>query len=49
MEGVPACCDKELVPVILAACVQMLANIIPKIAVVVTHHTTNHDQKFYII
>lgn len=41
-------CDKELVPVILAACVQILANIIPETAVTVTHHTTNHDQKFHV-
>lgn len=48
MEGVPVHCDKELVCVILAACVQILANIIPKTAVVVTHHTTNRDQKFHV-
>jgi hypothetical protein len=48
MEGVPLYCDKELVPVILAACVQMLANIIPKTAVIVTHHTTNYDQKVHV-
>ena len=46
--GVPVYCDKELVPVILTACVQILANIIPKTAVVVTHHTANHDQKFHV-
>jgi len=48
VEGVPVYCDKELIPVILAACVQILANIIPKTAVVATHHTTNRDQKFHV-
>ena len=41
-------CDKELVPVILATCVQILAHISPEAAVMVTHHTTNHDQKFHV-
>jgi hypothetical protein len=48
VEGVPVYCDKELVSVILAAYVQNLANIISKTAVVVTHNTTNHDQKFHV-